>query len=294
MRTSRRFPAVPESTRAARRFVLQAAGDVPPALQDAIAVMVAELAMNAVQHAGTEFEVIIERAGATMRVEVTDSGGGRPAVHPMPPPQSLRGRGLPIVDSLAQAWGVIPSPRGPGKSIWFQISMPPVTPEHTVTSEDVNSAAVVRGGWPEEAPPDTPGRHAPSARNRRNCNGIWQTTTLIKHAARSSSLARRPPRSARRNRPEQYDGHSARWLFCPLGWAAVTFSDRCRAARIVSALGLRASSSPLPLDAAGMRMRIKPTWHRYRAGPTCVIRIVLQSCHGRRDRARGREDAQRT
>lgn len=218
MRTSRSFPAVPESTRAARQFVLQAAGDVPPALQDAIAVMIAELAMNAVQHAGTEFEVTIDRAGAIMRVEVTDSGGGRPAVHPMPPPQSLRGRGLPIVDSLAQAWGVIPSPRGPGKSIWFQISMPPVTPEHTVTSEDVNSAAVVRGGWPEEAPPETSERHAPSARNRRNCNGIWQTTALIKYAARSSLL---------------------------------------------------------PLDAAGMRMRIKPTWHRYRAGPTRVIRIVL-------------------
>ncbi len=156
MRTSRSFTAVPESIRAARRFVVQAAGDFPPALRDAIAVMAAELAMNAVQHARTEFEVIIDRAGATLRVEVTDSGGGRPEVRPMPPPQSLRGRGLPIVDSLADTWGVIPSPHGPGKSIWFQVGMPSVTPEHVVTSEDVNSAAVVRGGWPEEAPPETP------------------------------------------------------------------------------------------------------------------------------------------
>jgi anti-sigma regulatory factor (Ser/Thr protein kinase) len=141
MRTSRSFPAVPESTRAARRFVLQAAGDVPPALHDAIAVMVAELAMNAVQHARTEFEVTIDRAGATMRVEVTDSGGGRPAAQPMPPPQSLRGRGLPIVDGLADAWGVIPSPHGPGKSIWFQVSIPPGTPENTVASADADPAA---------------------------------------------------------------------------------------------------------------------------------------------------------
>jgi anti-sigma regulatory factor (Ser/Thr protein kinase) len=141
MRTSRSFPAVPESTRAARRFALQAAGDVPPALRDAIAVMTAELAMNAVQHARTEFEVTIDRAGAAMRVEVTDSGDGRPVAQPMPPPQSLRGRGLPIVDGLADAWGVIPSPHGPGKSIWFQVSMPPVTPEHTAASADADPAA---------------------------------------------------------------------------------------------------------------------------------------------------------
>jgi anti-sigma regulatory factor (Ser/Thr protein kinase) len=84
MRTSRSFPAVPASARAARRFVLQAAGDFPPALRDAIAVMAAELAMNAVQHARTDFEVTIDRACATMRVEVTDSGGGHPAARPMP------------------------------------------------------------------------------------------------------------------------------------------------------------------------------------------------------------------
>ena len=166
MRTSRSFPAVPESTRAARRFALQAAGDVPPSLRDAIAVMVAELAMNAVQHARTEFEVTIDRAGATMRVEVTDSGGGRPAAQPMPPPQSLRGRGLPIVDGLADAWGVIPSPHGPGKSIWFQISMPPVTPEHSAlatVSADKAFPEVRLSLTGEDLPLHTPVKPLPGA-----------------------------------------------------------------------------------------------------------------------------------
>jgi anti-sigma regulatory factor (Ser/Thr protein kinase) len=170
MRTSRSFPAVPESTRAARRFVLQAAGDVPPALRDAIAVMVAELAMNAVQHARTDFEVTIDRAAATMRVEVTDSGDGRPAARPMPPPQSLRGRGLPLVDSLADAWGVTPSPHGPGKSIWFQISTPPVTPEHTVASGDANSATGISALRSEDQAA-TPVRRVEAHRTRPNDGG---------------------------------------------------------------------------------------------------------------------------
>jgi hypothetical protein len=54
----------------------------------------------------------------------------------MPPPHSARGRGLPIVDGLADAWGVIPSPHGPGKSIWFKIGMPPVTLGYTAASGD--------------------------------------------------------------------------------------------------------------------------------------------------------------
>ena len=72
------FPPVPASARAARRFVLQAAGDAPADPRDAIAVMVAELAMNAVQHARTDFD----------------------------------------------DWGIIPAPRGSGKSVWFQIRLP--------------------------------------------------------------------------------------------------------------------------------------------------------------------------
>ena len=124
MKTSRSFPADPGSTRSARHFVLQAAGHAPPDLRDAIAVMVGELAMNAVQHARTDFEVTVELTDGVLRVHVTDSAGHRPAAGPMPPPTSSRGRGLPIVASLADDWGVIPSAHGPGKTIWFTIAVP--------------------------------------------------------------------------------------------------------------------------------------------------------------------------
>jgi anti-sigma regulatory factor (Ser/Thr protein kinase) len=130
MRTSRSFPSDPESTRAARQFVLQAVGNAPAELRDAIAVMAGELAMNAVQHARTGFTVTTELAGGTLRVEVTDSRGNHPEARPMPPPGSPRGRGLPIVDSLADDWGVIPSRPGPGKRIWFQIAVPSAAAGH--------------------------------------------------------------------------------------------------------------------------------------------------------------------
>lgn len=124
MKTSRSFSPDPGSTRSARHFVLRAVGDAPPGLRDAIAVMTGELAMNAVQHARAGYQVTVELADGTLRVEVTDPGGTYPAAGPMPPPNSSCGRGLPIVDSLADDWGITPAPHGPGKSIWFTIAIP--------------------------------------------------------------------------------------------------------------------------------------------------------------------------
>ncbi len=86
--------------------------------------MVGELTMNAVQHAQTGFRVTVELTDGTLRVEVTDSGGSYPAAGPMPPPSSSRGRGLPIVDSFADTWGITSSPPAPGKTVWFEIAVP--------------------------------------------------------------------------------------------------------------------------------------------------------------------------
>lgn len=124
MRTSRSFSSDPASTRSARSFVLHAVGNAPSGVRDAIAVMVGELAMNAVEHARTDFEVTVEVTGGTLRVNVTDLAGNYPTAGPMPPPGSSRGRGLPIVHSLADDWGVIPAAHGPGKTIWFEIAVP--------------------------------------------------------------------------------------------------------------------------------------------------------------------------
>ena len=132
MKIARSFPAEVESIPAARRFVAGMLVDVPTDLSDAIAVMVSELAMNAVQYAGTQFGVRAEVSAGSLRVEVTDAGGGLPELQPFPPASSPRGRGLLIVHLLSDDWGVIPSPTGTGKSVWFQIALTvrPDSPVH--------------------------------------------------------------------------------------------------------------------------------------------------------------------
>ena len=79
--------------------------------------MVSELATNSVRHAGTPYRVAVVRTGDTLRVEVSDSGGGRAHVR-NPGPRDPHGRGLQIVSALADAWGVEEADTT-GKTTWF-------------------------------------------------------------------------------------------------------------------------------------------------------------------------------
>jgi len=123
VKTSRSFAPETGSIPAARRFVLDTAGNVDKYRHDAIAVMTSELAMNAVQYARAEFTVTVEITGGTLRVEVTDSAPGTPEPGPLPPARSLHGRGLFIVGQLSDTWGITPSSAGSGKTVWFQTAL---------------------------------------------------------------------------------------------------------------------------------------------------------------------------
>jgi anti-sigma regulatory factor (Ser/Thr protein kinase) len=117
------FPPVPRSTRDARRFVLEAVGQVPALPRAAIEVMVSELAMNAIQHAGTDFQVRVRVNGSVLRVEVSDHGVGIPRALPKPPPGGARGQGLSLVEHLADRWGVQPANGSGPTTVWFEISL---------------------------------------------------------------------------------------------------------------------------------------------------------------------------
>jgi len=119
---SRRFASVPSSVAAARAFVAEVLGDLPGELCADAALAVSELATNAIVHAGSDFEVRIERDGSRVTVRVADSGPGGPEVR-SPQATEAHGRGLQIVRTMASAWGVEHSPQELGKAVWFTLEV---------------------------------------------------------------------------------------------------------------------------------------------------------------------------
>jgi anti-sigma regulatory factor (Ser/Thr protein kinase) len=121
---TRRFRCRPEAVPAARRFVRDVLRDQEPEVAQAAELMISELATNCVRHAHTDFELAIDARG-DIRVEVRDTGGGRPVVL-SPPPRQLSGRGLQIVAAMSDDWGVVPLRSG--KRVWAHV------PVHRVAS----------------------------------------------------------------------------------------------------------------------------------------------------------------
>jgi anti-sigma regulatory factor (Ser/Thr protein kinase) len=117
---TRTFRPDPTSVGGARRFVREVLRGKPAKVTEAAELMVSELASNCVRHAKTDFQVTISSKGE-IRVEVSDSGQGRPTVM-SPRPQESSGRGLLIVEKMSSAWGVISS--SAGKTVWFTVSQP--------------------------------------------------------------------------------------------------------------------------------------------------------------------------
>jgi anti-sigma regulatory factor (Ser/Thr protein kinase) len=114
----RRFGCQLESVPAARRFVRDTLSGQAGDILDAAELMTSELATNCVQHAQTSFELSIDDAERHIRVEVRDTGRGRPA-RQSPAPTDRTGRGLLIVDAMSDAWGIEPS--SAGKTVWFTL-----------------------------------------------------------------------------------------------------------------------------------------------------------------------------
>ncbi len=112
------------SVGASRKFVGEAVADLPVELQEAVVLMVSELATNAIVHAVTGFEVCIDRKGSKLRVEVTDLGGGRPELR-APSSDDPHGRGLQIVKTLSDKWGIVEMTSEKGKTVWFTVTLQP-------------------------------------------------------------------------------------------------------------------------------------------------------------------------
>ncbi|MCA1711854.1 MAG: ATP-binding protein [Actinobacteria bacterium] len=113
------FSSDPSSVPAARRLVTRALADW--GCDDAswaAAQIIAELAGNCALHARTEFRVRVISEDDRLRLEVEDSSPVRlqPRRYGA---EATTGRGLRLVDTLSEAWGV--DARETGKTVWVQL-----------------------------------------------------------------------------------------------------------------------------------------------------------------------------
>ena len=116
------LPSRPESAATARRLaqvvILRHWGLGPRLAEDAV-LLVSELVGNAVRHTGARvFGLRLHRRRGWIRVEVRDPSRGLPCLMPVQE-TDISGRGLFLVDKLADRWGVDLLPRG--KTTWFEM-----------------------------------------------------------------------------------------------------------------------------------------------------------------------------
>ena len=116
---ARSFPCELYAPGAARRFVADTLTEWGrrSLLADA-SIVVAELATNAVVHARSEFIVAVSSQTDSVRLSVRDASPVLPTVRD-PGPDSISGRGLMLVATLARRWGI--ELISDGKVVWAEL-----------------------------------------------------------------------------------------------------------------------------------------------------------------------------
>ncbi|MGW1049294.1 ATP-binding protein [Streptomyces sp. NPDC001118] len=90
---------------------------------DPAELIVAELAANAATHGrvtGRGFRLTLYAVADTLRIEVADTRGDRLPLTTHPAPDADSGRGLLLVEALADKWGVAPG-LPPRKTVWAEV-----------------------------------------------------------------------------------------------------------------------------------------------------------------------------
>ncbi|MFF0741679.1 ATP-binding protein [Streptomyces sp. NPDC004111] len=110
--------AVPE-VRRALRDLLRHWGR--PGCADVAELLTSELVTNALIHTESDAEVTATLHRTVLRVEVSDCQDRLPEPLLADCDERTHGRGLLLVQALADAWGVRMQGRDPGKVVWFEL-----------------------------------------------------------------------------------------------------------------------------------------------------------------------------
>lgn len=113
------FTGEGDGGRRARRAVRERAAKVfaDETLLDDVELMTAEGVANAILHGSGLISVTIATDGGRLRVEVSDDGPAQS--DPGGPPRLDHGRGLTVIDALADEWGLDQTPHR--TRLWFLI-----------------------------------------------------------------------------------------------------------------------------------------------------------------------------
>ena len=121
----RMLPATAESAGMARWLITDLLGDlVDRDTLDTAALLTTELVSNAIRQTREELVLTVGLAAGRIRVGVADSSHRRPQLVQVGS-RDTSGRGLHLVEALADRWGVEPDEHGLGKTVWFELDVPP-------------------------------------------------------------------------------------------------------------------------------------------------------------------------
>ena len=113
----------PRAAAQARRLITASGGTWPSSLVDTAKLLISELVGNAVRHGHGEISLRAQLTNrGSLRVEVSDGNPTAPrVVDPPPTAEQDSGRGMLIVQALADSWGTRSNIGSSGKTVWFQL-----------------------------------------------------------------------------------------------------------------------------------------------------------------------------
>ena len=159
---------------------------------DLAELVVSELVTNALRHGAGLIEMRLSYADGELRVEIHDSGVGRPVRQHVGADDEC-GRGLELLDGLIELHGgrrgVIDDDAGPGKTVYVELSLSPTREDR---DDPVPSAA------PAGCSPTAPSSSPLPLGTARHFRPVTEPGASRSGARRSG---RRPSRRPHRHRP---------------------------------------------------------------------------------------------
>ena len=117
------FEVDPHAPGEARSYVRRVCSDwsIDDDAREAAEIVVTELVTNAVEHAASPSVVEVTRVPGSFRMTVRDFVRDPLPDAVLPPPQSVRGRGLAMVAAVSREWGV--QTHADGKTVWSELAV---------------------------------------------------------------------------------------------------------------------------------------------------------------------------